>query len=62
MHMFKAWKTFVHVRKRVVLTKKAQKLFCSTYLFYDTISLFSLTLQPRNWQEYSLALRTGYQL
>lgn len=42
---FKAWITFVHMRKRELLAKKVQKLFHSTHLFCDTISLlFSLRL------------------
>lgn len=55
---FKARVTFVQMRKRELLAKKVQKLFHSTYLFCDTISLlFPPTFQPRNWQEYSLVLR-----
>lgn len=42
---FKARITFVHMRKKELLAKKAQKLFHSTCVFCDTISLlFSLRL------------------
>lgn len=52
---FEARVISVHVRKREELTKQAQKAFHALCV-YDTIPLFSV-FQPRNWQEYSLALK-----